>query len=51
MHRHLDDLCQMQCMAVSLLRNLLAATESISNDQRLCVGAAYSWQQYTFANL
>src|SRR5262245_59610097 len=47
---HLEDLRQMQCLAVSGLSDLFAAAKAVRDDERLLVSLAYGWEQCMLAN-
>src|SRR5262249_51567619 len=47
---HLEDLRQMQGLAVSGLGDLFAAAKAVRYDERLLVGLAYGWEQGMLAN-
>src|SRR5437899_12009244 len=47
---HLNYLSQMQRLPPRTLRNLLAATEAVSNDQRIRRSLSHSRQQFEFPN-
>src|SRR5215470_2491326 len=47
---HLENLRQMQGLAVSGLGDLSAAAKAIRYDERLLVGLAYGWEQCMLAN-
>ena len=49
-HRHLDHLCQMQGMAIGALRDLLAATEAIGDDQTVWRSFPNCGQKFQFAD-
>src|SRR5580704_8194407 len=49
-NRHLEHFGEMQCVAVRLLGNLLAATETVGNDEPVSRSLANGGQQFKFAD-